>query len=280
MSLFSSNMSVPIVEKVSNEGAEIYCERRGNNGPTLLLIHGAMEDAGFYSSAAEILADEFTVVTFDRRCNSRSSGNRDTDMSVAQQARDTAAIIETIGSKKAIVVGRSGGAVIALELAATRPELINSIIVHEPPVIELLEETEKQRWRFFVNRIYEKNLNEGPDAAQNEFMKSLVNVPFDPYPADLSERLSGNVDFFFRHELRGFFGYFPKINSIMNSKVNMVTAVGADSNDAYYVHATKTLTAELGCNSVEFPGHHDVCFWMPNEFANAIKSTLKQYQHA
>jgi len=272
-------MPVPVIEKVSNEGAEIYYEHRGNKGPSLLLIHGAMEDAGFYSSAAEILADRFKVTTYDRRCNSRSSGDRDTDMSVAQQARDAAIIIEKMGKGKAIVVGRSGGAVIGLELAAMRPELVDSIIVHEPPVIELLGETEKLRWRSFVKEVYEKNLNEGPDAAQNEFMKSLVNVPFDPYPADLSERLSDNVDFFFKHELRGFFGYLPKINSIRNSKVNIVTAVGADSKDAYYVQATKALASELVCNNIEFPGHHDVCFWMPKEFANAIKSTLSRHGH-
>ena len=153
-------MPVPVIEKVSTEGAEIYCEQRGN-GPTLLLIHGAMEDAGFYSSAAEILADDFTVVTYDRRCNSRSSGNRNANMSVAQQARDAASIIEMIGDGKAIVVGRSGGAVIALELAATRSELIDTIIVHEPPLTELLGETEKQRWHSFVKEVYEKNLNEG-----------------------------------------------------------------------------------------------------------------------
>lgn len=200
-------MQVPIIEKVSNEGAEIYCEHRGN-GPSLLLIHGAMEDAGFYSSAAEILADKFTVVTYDRRCNSRSSGDRSADMSIAQQARDTASIIETIGGGKAIVVGRSGGAIIGLELAATRPELIDSLIVHEPPVIELLNETEARKWRSFFNKTYEKSLHEGYDVAQTEFMKSLVNVPFSPYPPDLNERLSGNVDFFFKHEFRAL-GIYP-----------------------------------------------------------------------
>jgi pimeloyl-ACP methyl ester carboxylesterase len=67
--VFASDTPVPVIEKVSNECAEIYCEHRGN-GPTLLLIHGAMEDDGFYSSTSEILADEFKVVTFARRCNS------------------------------------------------------------------------------------------------------------------------------------------------------------------------------------------------------------------
>jgi hypothetical protein len=49
-------------EKVLNEDAEFYCERRGN-GPVLLLIHGAMEDAGYYSSAADILADRLTFAS-------------------------------------------------------------------------------------------------------------------------------------------------------------------------------------------------------------------------
>lgn len=272
-------MPAPVVEKVTNEGAEIHCESRGN-GPTLLLIHGAMEDAGFYSSAAEILADTFKVIAYDRRCNSRSSGDRNADISVAQQARDTASIIETIGDGKAIVVGRSGGAVIGLELAATRPELIDFLIVHEPPVIELLDEIEAQRWRSFVNEVYNKSLHEGSDIAQTEFMKSLVNVPSDPYPQDLNERLSGNVDYFFKHEMRAFFGYRPKISTIRNNKVKMVTATGIDSNGAYYVRATRALAAKLECNHVDFPGHHDVCFWMPKEFANAIQSTLIQYKHA
>jgi hypothetical protein len=47
-------MSAPTKEEVITEGAEIYCERRGN-GPLMLLITGAMED-GFYSSAADILS--------------------------------------------------------------------------------------------------------------------------------------------------------------------------------------------------------------------------------
>ncbi len=121
-------MPSPVEEKVMTEGAEIYCERRGN-GPFLLFITGAMEDAGFYSSAADILANEFTVVTYDRRCNSRSSGDQSADMTVAQQARDAAAITKAMGAERGIVLGRSGGAIISLELAATRPELIEFLIV-------------------------------------------------------------------------------------------------------------------------------------------------------
>jgi pimeloyl-ACP methyl ester carboxylesterase len=259
----------PIKWKVLNEDAEIYCERRGN-GPVLLLIHGAMEDAGYYSSAADILADKFTVVSYDRRCNSRSSGDRSVDMTVAQQARDAASIIKATGGGKAVVVGRSGGAIIGLELATTKPELIDFLIVYEAPVVE--------KWRSFVRNIYTKSQHEGSGAAQTEFMRSLINVPDSPIPPDLNERLSGNVHFFFKHELRSFFGYLPNIEIIRKNNVNMVTAIERDSNNAYYVQATRALAARLGCENIEFPGHHDLSFWMPREFANAIQNTLEHYK--
>jgi pimeloyl-ACP methyl ester carboxylesterase len=269
-------MSGPTIKKVSNEGAEIYCERRGD-GPMLLLIHGAMEDAGFYSSAADLLAKEFTVVTYDRRCNSRSSGDRSAEMTVAQQARDAAVVIKSIGdNKKATVLGRSGGAIISLELAATRPELIDFLIVHEAPVIKLLSNSDAQRWRAFVDKIYLKYQGEGWQAAQIEFMASLLNVPDSPYPPDLNERLVDNVDFFFKHEFRHFYDYLPKIESLRKSRINMVTATGRESDGAYYVQTTKALAAKLGCENVEFPGHHDISFWMPEEFADATRQTIKQ----
>jgi pimeloyl-ACP methyl ester carboxylesterase len=271
-------MLTPIKEKVLNEGAEIYYERRGN-GPMILLIHGAMEDAGYYSSAADILADKFTVVSYDRRCNSRSSGNRSVDMTVAQQARDAASIINAMGGGKAVVIGRSGGAIIGLELAATMPEVIDFLIVYEAPVIQILPKADAKKWRSFVDNIYTKSQHEGSQAAQTEFMRSLINVPDSPIPPDLSARLSGNVGFFFEHEFRSFFGYLPNIEIIRNNNVHMVTAIGRDSDNAYYVQATRALAARLGCENIEFPGHHDLSFWMPKEFAKAIQNTLEQYKY-
>jgi pimeloyl-ACP methyl ester carboxylesterase len=272
-------MPVLTIEKVSNEGAEIYCERRGD-GPMLLLVHGAMEDTGFYSTAADILADEFTVVTYDRRCNSRSSGDRSAEMTVEQQARDAAAVINSIGDNKTTVLGRSGGAIISLELAAARPDLIDFVIVHEAPVIKLLPNSDALRWRAFVDKIYLKSQREGWQAAQTEFMASLLNVPDSPYPPDLNERLAGNVDFFFKHEFRHFYDYLPNIERLRNNRINMITATGRESDDAYYVQATKALAARVGCKNIEFPGHHDVSFWMPDEFADATRRAIKRNRHS
>jgi len=52
-------------------GAELYYEIRGS-GPPVVLIMGGTGDGGHFDTLADFLADEFTVVTYDRRGNGRS----------------------------------------------------------------------------------------------------------------------------------------------------------------------------------------------------------------
>ena len=95
----------------------------------------------------------------------RSTGDRSIDMTVAQQARDVVAIVKAIGSDKAIIFGSSGGGIIGLELAAANPEVIDFLIIHEAPVIELLPAADAEKWRSFHYDIYMKSLSEGWEAA-------------------------------------------------------------------------------------------------------------------
>ena len=154
---------------------------------------------------------------------------------------------------------------------------IRKKISNEAPVIELLPKSDAEKWRSFVYNIYLKSQREGSLAAQTEFMASLISVPDSPFPTDLNDRLSGNVDFFFKHEFRAFFRYLPNIESIRKNNLHMVTAIGRDSDNAYYVQTTRALAVALGCENIEFPGHHDLSLWMPKEFANAIQKTLERY---
>ncbi len=79
------------------EGTELYREVRGS-GPSLLWISGALGDGGEWEKAADLLAEDFTVVSFDRRGNSRSSappGWKTT--SLDEQADDAAALLKGLG---------------------------------------------------------------------------------------------------------------------------------------------------------------------------------------
>jgi pimeloyl-ACP methyl ester carboxylesterase len=251
---------------VATGGAKIYCEYIGR-GPLLPLITGAIGDAGFYTSAADNLANGFTIVSYDRRCNSRSSGDRTTEMTVAQQACDAASIIKAMGADKAIVFGSSGGGIIGLELAAAKPEIIEFLLVHEFPVTELLPDLDAEKWRTFHDNIYTKYQHKSWQEALADFMAALVGLPNEP--SELYERVKGNMDFFFKYEYRIFVRYVPDVERIKNNNILIVTAVGKDSNDAYYVQSTRAL-AKLGCEIIEFPGHHGASLYMPEEFAKAI----------
>ena len=86
------------------------------------------------------------------------------------------------------------------------------------------------------------------------------------------------MDFFFKHECKAFIQYMQNVKRIRENKVNMVAAIGQDSDDAHYVQSTRVLTSRLYCKCIEFPGQHDVSFYMPQEFANSIRSTLERWR--
>jgi pimeloyl-ACP methyl ester carboxylesterase len=111
-------------------------------------------------------------------------------MTVGQQARDAVAIIKARGSDKAIIFWSSGGGITGLELAAVKPEVIDFLIVHEPPVIELLPDTDAKRWRSFHHDIFMKSLRKGWQAALPDFMALLVGALNIPFLRDLNDRVS------------------------------------------------------------------------------------------
>ncbi len=89
---------------VHTEGANIVYDYEGD-GPLLLTIAGGGGDGSRYAPISHILANEYTIVSYDRRGNSRSTGDTSVDMDMAQSARDAAAVIRAMGVEKAYVFG-------------------------------------------------------------------------------------------------------------------------------------------------------------------------------
>lgn len=57
-------MSRPkVTDFVVTNGAKLYYEKQGV-GPALLFVSGSTGDAGNFTQVADLLADEFTVVTY------------------------------------------------------------------------------------------------------------------------------------------------------------------------------------------------------------------------
>jgi pimeloyl-ACP methyl ester carboxylesterase len=113
----------------------IHYERAGV-APELLFIHGMCGDASVWSGQVERLAGRVTCFTYDRRGHTRSALGTEPE-SVETHAADAAALIEALGLRRTVVVGSSGGARIAVELARTRGDLIAGAVFSEPPIFSL-----------------------------------------------------------------------------------------------------------------------------------------------
>jgi pimeloyl-ACP methyl ester carboxylesterase len=118
---------------VEVNGTTLYSERRGE-GPAVLFISGATGDAGHWTRVADALVDEFTVLTYDRRANSRSPRPEGWDAApIDEQADDAAELLRALDLAPAVAYGNSSGATILTSLTLRHPEVLRGAIFHEPP---------------------------------------------------------------------------------------------------------------------------------------------------
>ena len=179
---------------VRANGTDLYCEIRGC-GPPVLFISGATGDAGHFAQVAELLADEFTVVTYDRRGNSRSPRPAGwTATSMAEQADDAAGLLAALGLTPAAVVGTSGGAIIALALLLRQPEVVRGAVLHEPPLLATLAHPEE------VMAVLQPTIERGmaaggPRGAVEAFVRFVAgDATYERLDPGLRERMLGSVD--------------------------------------------------------------------------------------
>src|SRR5688500_17861059 len=120
-------------------GVELYWELTGETGEPIVLVHGSWGDHHGWDSVVPTLSRSFRVLTYDRRGHSQSARPAGQGR-VHEDVADLAALIEHLGLGPAHILGSSFGGVIVLRLAATRPDLFRTLLVHEPPLIGLLDD--------------------------------------------------------------------------------------------------------------------------------------------
>lgn len=120
-------------------GISLWSETEGTSGSPVVMVHGSWGDHHNWDLVAPRLAKTHTVLTYDRRGHSQSE-RLTSQGSVHEDVADLAALIEQADIGPAHVVGNSFGACICLRLAAERPELIRSLVIHEPPLVGVIAE--------------------------------------------------------------------------------------------------------------------------------------------
>ncbi len=256
-------------------GVRIYHEVRGS-GPSVLFIAGATGDCGHFQQAAELLSDEFTVVTYDRRANSRSprpAGWEST--STEEQSEDAAGLIEALGIAPAVIFGSSVGAIIGLDLLIRYPELVRGAILHEPPMIAGMSNPEEVMGA--IQQVVEGGMQRGGSRGGCETFFRFVasDEAFENLDPHLRERMLGNGETFLGTEMGAFEPYQPDEAALTAIEVPVRVMVGPESAP-FFAETARWLADRMNVELERLPGGHTPYFDRPEEMANTIRPLLKE----
>jgi 3-oxoadipate enol-lactonase len=179
-------------------------------GTPLLFIHGVGTSGALWQADLADLAAEYRVVVYDRRGYGASS---ESPRDWAAHRDDAAALLDKLGVKPAAVVGYSGGATIALDLALHRPESVRELVLLDPA--------------FNIKRcitaglirhmLAAKLLNRlgRPRRGAEHWMRYVASYPtggsaFDKAPVERRKRLLDNADAIFADFSSGWGDHVPE----------------------------------------------------------------------
>ncbi len=251
-------------------GGSLYYRTQGAGSP-LVLIGGGPSNADTLRGLASELAGDFTVVTYDRRGYSRSHLDDPAQpATIAQHGNDVRRLIADLGAGPVAVFGSSAGALIALSLAASAPAAVGPVIVHEPPLGQLLADDEKPAF----------DPNPGADssagAALDAIAKSIgVNRGLaGGDPAGRPEIRPADVELFVRRDAPAVGAYHLDVARLVPPAGRIVVAGSQDGRDFYPYQCALRLARQLGTPLVELPGNHAGMIQHPAEFAARLRDLL------
>jgi pimeloyl-ACP methyl ester carboxylesterase len=256
-------------------GAELHYEVRGD-GPPLLAIMGASGYGGVFDRFAELLADEFIVVTYDRRGNGRSPRPAAwAETSAEEQADDAAALLDALGLAPAAVFGTSSGGIFALAMAIHHPEAVRAAILHEPALFALFDDPAEVRDRA-TELIREGMAAGGPAAAFERFLRMVAgDHNWESLDAHLQRQLLASANTYFEFESGRFDEYVPE-DAVLHSIAVPVELLVSEDSLPEFAQAAGRLGERLGVEITQTPGTHFPYLDHPEELARAVTELLQE----
>jgi pimeloyl-ACP methyl ester carboxylesterase len=263
-----------IEDTLAVPGARLYFERRGS-GPVALLVAAPMGAAAF-APLADLLSQDHTVITTDPRGINRSPvDDPDQDSTPEMRADDIALLLRHVDGGPALVLGSSGGAVSVLALAQAHPELVHTVVAHEPPLNDLLPD------RADLHAMAEEVLSLHRDGDRvgswRMFMKlAAIDMPEpmfqaifggEPDPQSLADERFQN-----EHMFRPTTHWRPDVEKLRSIETRIVIGIGDQSAGQLCERTSLALAALLDIEPVRFPGGHTGFVEDPATFAAHLRA--------
>ncbi|WP_166352489.1 alpha/beta fold hydrolase [Phytoactinopolyspora limicola] len=254
-------------------GARLHYEVRGA-GPLVMAV-GSPMDASRFAPLSDLLAADYTVVTADPRGAHRSRlDDLDQESTPEVRADDLARIIADVDAGPAMVFGSSGGAVNALALLQAHPALVTTVVAHEPPLDELLENRAEMHEE--TERIVATYLAGDHTGAWRKFLaKANIVLPDEVFEQIFGGERGPDEHYWFAHELRHTTHWRPDLDLLRTVRDRIVVAIGDESAGQECDHTSRALSAELGVDPVIFPGDHTGFMDHPELFAARLREVLR-----
>jgi pimeloyl-ACP methyl ester carboxylesterase len=276
-------------------GADLVHDVRGplppaGGQPALLMIGQPMTADGFEALAARF--PDRTVVTYDPRGLGRSvRTDGRSDHTPQRQAADLHLLIEALGAGPVDVFASSGGAVTALELVATCPGDVGTLVAHEPPINAVLPDAAAaDRARAGFHEAYQAHGFGAGMAAfiamaswQGEFTDAYFAQPApDPAMFGLPPDDDGTRDDPLLSKCSwAITDYRPDVEVLKAAPTRIVVALGEESAGTYTARTAVGIAALLGQEPAIFPSHHGGFVGgesgyagKPDEFAARLREVL------
>lgn len=240
---------------VHNEGCNLHYWSQGT-GPLILFIPGGNGHGRQFNNIIAALSTRgFTCATFDRRQMSASKmvNGQNKRLNPPQQARDIRAVIKALGFDKSILFGSSSGGIFAFQFAHDFPEMVEHLIAHEAPLVQLLPDgSEVMEWFLHLLEVYE---TKGLEEVSKEFGKGLIGYDDEGIPKTVSPPPE-NPKNFWDHEFPVLLGYSPNLWRVIEHGTSIGVMRGVRCKDAFFARAVEEQAKILGCPKMMVPGHH------------------------
>ncbi|MGZ5361584.1 MAG: alpha/beta fold hydrolase [Solirubrobacterales bacterium] len=173
-------------------GIRLHYDEHGDGVP-IACIHGGGSTALMWEDAVEELARLGRVIAYDRRGCTRSERPEAYERtSVAEQADDAAALLEALEAGPAVIIARSYGGAVAIDLALRYPDRVRALALLEGDALGLsrsgLEWTKAIR-----DRLRAVAAEQGIDAVYEALVGEVFGEDaWDSFPDEVQEILTRN----------------------------------------------------------------------------------------
>ncbi|MEV4636364.1 alpha/beta hydrolase [Actinoplanes sp. NPDC049548] len=258
-------------------GARLHYELRGS-GPLIVLVGAPMDATAFAPLADRLAADGHTVLTTDPRGINRSPlDNPEQDSTPPLRADDLGRLLAHLDAGPATVLGSSGGALTALALAENHPGQVHTVIAHEPPLVELLDDRDELH-AGTADIIATHLAGDGPGAWRKFLAQANISMPDEVFAmvfgGDRAPQQAADEHRWFTHELGPGTRWRPDLDALRTGPARIVVGIGEQSSGQLCDRASRALAAELGTEPVLFPGDHTGFVDEPDRFAERLRKVL------